>query len=84
MFSSSKHLTAPPVELPVGAPVEPISALVENIESRRMGEIDGEQWFLGCGDTRSLLKLILRGENEGKAGESAQGGVLITLFGYFR
>lgn len=26
----------------------------------------------------------LRGENEGKGGENAQGGVIITLYGYFR
>ena len=26
----------------------------------------------------------LRGENEGKGGEYAWGGVLITLYGYFR
>jgi len=49
MFSSSKQLTAPPVELPVGAPVEPVSAPIEQAKSMKMGEIYGERWFRYCG-----------------------------------
>jgi len=49
MFSPFKTTQYPPIEdccpscrIPVGAPVEPVSSLVENVESNYMGEINGE------------------------------------------